>query len=92
MKTCISALSAAMPLSWGNKLHTFPRANGERKVVRTTKSAAPIDIRRIKDCVRKLPPSSILRELILSEPDMLTGLEFVTKGEIWLKLSMRELD
>lgn len=55
-------------------------------------NAAVIDIRRIKDCVRKLPSGSLLREVILSEPDMLTKLAFVTKGEIWLKISQRELD
>ncbi len=51
-----------------------------------------IDITRIKDFVRKMPPSSILRELILSEPDTLAPAEFVNKSEVWLKLSDRELE
>jgi hypothetical protein len=55
-------------------------------VTRTT-----VDITGIKEFVRKLPPTSVLRDVIMSEPDVMTLAEFASKSSIWLKLSGREL-
>jgi hypothetical protein len=50
-----------------------------------------VDITGIKEFVRKLPPTSVLRDVIMSEPDVMTLAEFASKSSIWLKLSGREL-
>ena len=49
-----------------------------------------IDIKRVKEFAMSLPPSSSLREVILSEPDMIPPLEFLGKSEVWLKLAGKE--
>jgi hypothetical protein len=50
-------------------------------------SGKRIDMGRLKVFViEKLPPDSIVRELILSETDSLTPQEFLLNVKIWLKL------
>ena len=51
-----------------------------------------VDIRRLKTfAYENLPRSSILRDLLLSEPDELPKTDFVVKIGLWLKISRREL-
>ena len=40
--------------------------------------------------LRKLPQGSALREVLLTEGDSLSPLEFLSKLDIWLKLLERE--
>ena len=49
-----------------------------------------IDIKRVKEFAMSLPPSSSLREVILSEPDMIPAVEFLGKSKVWLKLAGKE--
>ena len=49
-----------------------------------------IDIKGVKEFAMSLPPSSSLREVILSEPDKIPALEFLGKSEVWLKLAGKE--
>jgi len=51
-----------------------------------------INIRRLKTfALANLPRSSILRDLLLSEPDELPKTDFIVKIGLWLKISRREL-
>jgi len=46
-----------------------------------------VDLRRLKHfAAESLPADSILRELILSEPDRVSATEFCVKSEVWLTL------
>jgi len=38
----------------------------------------------------RLPPDSPLRDLILTEPDMLPSSEFLVKTSVWLRLLARQ--
>ena len=49
-----------------------------------------VDITGVKEFAMRLPISSTLREIILSEPDSMPSTEFVSKSGIWLKLFERE--
>jgi hypothetical protein len=58
---------------------------------RTGKSSTDISIARLKHWVfQTLPRESKLRELILSEKEVLTVGEFVTKLETWLLLAAND--
>ena len=49
-------------------------------------------LKALKEFVMKrLPPASTVRELILSEPDELPKDEFVTKFKVWSALLNKEL-
>lgn len=51
-----------------------------------------VDLRPIKNVAKKLPPTSVLREVVLAEPaDRLDFREFLGKIPIWLKLLEREV-
>jgi len=45
-----------------------------------------IEIRKLKDFALKLPPNSILREILLLEDDELDVHTFLARMPIWLKL------
>lgn len=50
-----------------------------------------LNIRAIKDwAARNLPDDSVLRSVIVSEPDELTMEAYFAKMDIWLKLVKRE--
>ncbi len=49
-----------------------------------------ISLRRIKYYALRLPSESILREILLREPDKIDALEFVVKVPIWLYLLEKE--
>lgn len=50
-----------------------------------------LNIRKLKlFAFEKLPKQSLLREIILSEPDELDAHEFIVKVDVWLKLLKRE--
>ena len=60
-------------------------------ILRSEASASTVRIDRLKQWVlQKLPRESKLRELILSEKEILTVDEFVTKLETWLLLAANE--
>ena len=60
-------------------------------ILRSEASASTVRIDRLKQWVlQKLPKESKLRELILSEKEILTVDEFVTKLETWLLLAANE--
>jgi len=62
------------------------------KSLTVTEIKGLIDIRRLKTfAYDNLPRSSILRDLLLSEPDELPKTEFMVKIGLWLKISRREL-
>ena len=49
-----------------------------------------IDISGVKNFARSLSTNSLLREVILAEPDQLSGVEFLAKSEIWLRICRKE--
>ena len=49
-----------------------------------------VDITGVKEFAMSLPVSSTLREIILSEPDAIPALDFLSKSEVWLKLASKE--
>lgn len=49
-----------------------------------------IDISGVKNFARSLSPNSFLRDVILAEPDQLSGVEFLAKSEIWLRICRKE--
>jgi hypothetical protein len=49
-----------------------------------------ISLRRIKYYALRLPSESLLREILLREPDKIDALEFVVKVPIWLYLLEKE--
>jgi len=51
----------------------------------TTKVTSHVNIRSLKAMIIEFP-NSALRDLILSDPDVLSVNEFILKTEIWLKL------
>lgn len=53
-------------------------------------AAQLVDIKCVKEFARKLPQSSVLRDVILSEPDSLPASEFISKSAVWLKISSKE--
>ena len=60
-------------------------------ILQSEASASIVKIDRLKQWVlQKLPKESKLRELILSEKEILTVDEFVTKLETWLLLAANE--
>jgi len=60
-------------------------------ILQSEASASIVRIDRLKQWVlQKLPKESKLRELILSEKEILTVDEFVTKLETWLLLAANE--
>ena len=60
-------------------------------ILRSEASASTVRIDRLKQWVlQKLPRESKLRELILSEKEILTVDEFVTKLETWVLLAANE--
>ena len=51
-----------------------------------------LGLKLLKEFVtKKLPPTSTVRELILSEPDELPKDEFVAKFKVWATLLNKEL-
>ena len=54
----------------------------------TVRATSQIDIRSLKAMIFDFP-NSALRDLILTEADLLTRDNFVLKMEIWLKLLRR---
>ena len=60
-------------------------------ILRSEAPSSTISMSRLKQWVlQKLPRELKLRELILSEKDILTVDEFVTKLETWLLLAANE--
>ena len=54
-------------------------------------SREKVDIRNIKlFAIEKLPRNWLLRDLILSEHDLLEVDEFIAKAEVWSKLLRKE--
>lgn len=52
-----------------------------------TNSKTKVDVRRLKNfAFQKLPKDSELRDILLTERDLLNINEFLVKIEIWLKL------
>ena len=49
-----------------------------------------ISLRRIKSFALRLPSESLLREILLREPDKIDALEFVVKVPVWLYLLEKE--
>jgi hypothetical protein len=49
-----------------------------------------ISLRRIKSYALRLPSESLLREILLREPDKIDALEFVVKVPVWLYLLEKE--
>lgn len=54
----------------------------------TIRATSQVDIRSLKAMIFEFP-NSALRDLILTEADLLTRDNFVLKMEIWLKLLRR---
>ena len=60
-------------------------------ILQSEASASTVRIDRLKQWVlQKLPRESKLRELILSEKEILTVDEFVTKLETWLLMAAND--
>ena len=60
-------------------------------ILRSEASASTVRIDRLKQWVlQKLPRESKLRELILSEKEILTADEYITKLETWLLLGAND--
>ena len=49
-----------------------------------------INISQLKEFAKELPPSSLFRELVLAEPDLIPAPEFVDKSVVWVRLFARE--
>jgi hypothetical protein len=49
-----------------------------------------INISQLKEFAKELPPSSLFRELVLAEPDIIPAPEFVDKSVVWVRLFARE--
>ena len=49
-----------------------------------------INISQLKEFARELPPSSLFRELVLAEPDLIPAPEFVDKSVVWVRLFAKE--
>ena len=49
-----------------------------------------INISQLKEFARELPPSSLFRELLLTEPDIIPASEFVDKSVVWVRLFANE--
>ena len=49
-----------------------------------------VDISGVKNFARTLSRDSLLREVILAEPDQLSPVEFLAKSEVWLRICRKE--
>lgn len=61
------------------------------RAVRKMQNSKSVKLQRLKSFAEKLPEQSLLRNLILAEPDEIDALEYVGKVGTWLKILEMEI-